>query len=161
MPDADGALQLRALGLRMKELSAAGNLAAAEGLGSGRTLRAQLLGAIRAASKPAVQSVKDAARTQLPKRGGLNDYIANEKIKTGTRLTGPRVGVRITASSGNWSENQTSVRHPVFGNRKRWAVTPIASPGWFTETLQHEVPAVTAAIRIAMEAVAAEATRRI
>ena len=158
---ADGALQLRALGLRLKVLSAAGDVAPAVGLGAGRSLRAQLTAGIREAAKPAVEATRQAARSSLPKRGGLNVYVADEQIKTAVRLTGPRVGVRIAAQSRSWNEDQSAVRHPVFGHRDRkWATTKV-TPGWFTETLTREAPMIIGAVLAAMEAVAVETTRRL
>lgn len=163
MPNADGALQLKALGVRLKALGAAGDLSPVSGLGSGRTLRAQLLGGIRAAAKPAVDATRQAARDSLPKKGGLNVYVADEKILTSIRLAGPKVGVRIKpASGGSWGDDQASVRHPVFGRRDRpWRTTQIAQPGWFSETLAREAPKAVVQIRAVMEAVAAEATGRL
>ena len=161
MANADAALQLKLIGLRMKALGAGGNMLAAPGLGAGRTLRAQLLGSIRAAAKPAVEATRQAARDTLPKGGGLNEYIAAEKIKVATRLTGPQVGVRIVAQSGQWNSDQSEVRHPVFGRKnKPWTVTK-TTPGWFEGTLIREVPRVIVPIRAAMEAVAVEAMGRL
>ena len=163
MPNADAALQLKALGVRMKALGAAGALQAAPGLGSGRTLRAQLLAGIRVAAAPAVAATRQAARDSLPKRGGLNDYIATEKIAVSVRLAGPAVGVRITAVGG-WGSNAGTVRHPVFFHppkRLVWVEQQIGSSGWFTETLAREAPKVLGPVRAAMEAVAVEATARI
>ena len=162
MANADAALQLKMIGLRMKALGAGGNMLAAPGLGAGKTLRAQLFGAIRTAAKPAVEATRQAARDTLPKRGGLNKYIAAEKIKVATRLTGPMVGVRIVAQSGQWNSDQSEVRHPVFGRKNRpWTSTTIATPGWFERTLTREAPKVIGPIRVAMEAVAVEAMGRL
>ena len=162
MANADAAMQLKAIGLRLKLLSAGGNILAAEGMGAGRTLRAQLLGSIRSAVKPAVEATRQAARETLPKRGGLNEYIAGEKIKVSTRLTGPQVGVRIAAQSGQWSGDQSEVRHPVFGRRnKPWTTTKVSTPGWFTGTLTHETPKIMGPMYAAMEAVAVEAMGRL
>lgn len=162
MPNADAAMQLRAVGLRLKALGAAGNAAAAPGLGTGKTLRAQLLGGIRAAVKPSVEATRKAALDILPKAGGLNVYISGEQIKVATRLTGPQVGVRIVAASGQWNSDQSEVRHPVFGRRKaKWAVTKVATPGWFHGTLTRETPKILAPMRAVMESVAVEATRRL
>ena len=162
MANADAALQLKAIGLRMKALSAGGNILAAPGLGAGKTLRAQLLGSIRAAAKPAIEATREAARSTLPKSGGLNEYIAAEKIKVSTRMTGPRVGVRIVAQSGQWNIDQSEVRHPVFGRSNRpWTTTKIATPGWFEKTLTREAPKAIGPISAAMEAVAIEAMGRL
>jgi hypothetical protein len=149
--------------MRLKALGAAGFGAPSADLGAGTSLRAQLLGAIRVASKPAVAAVKDAARDQLPKSGGLNEYVAKERISSSTRLSGRQAGVRIRAqsSTSNWGDGQTQVRHPVFGHRNRkWAETKLPNPGWFTETLQRQQPLVAAQVLVAMKAVQAEVTTR-
>jgi hypothetical protein len=170
----NGATQLRELGLRLKALGAAGDLGAAEGLtgsafGSGKTLRAQLLSGIRMAAKPAVEAARQAARDQLPKKGGLNTFVADTQITSRTRLTGPRVGVRIGVNKGApgskahraYGANKGVINHPVFGHLDRRAEQTLSSSGWFDKTLQDQQPVMTAAVRAAMEAVAIEATRRL
>ena len=162
MANVDAALQLKMIGLRMKALGAGGNILAAPGLGAGKTLRAQLLGSIRAAAKPAIEATRQVARETLPKGGGLNEYIAAEKIKVSTRMTGPQVGVRIVAQSGQWNSNQSEVRHPVFGHKNRpWTATTIATPGWFSKTLIREAPKIVGPVRAAMTVVAVEAMGRL
>lgn len=163
MVEATGPADLKYLGMRLKALGAAGFGAPAADLGAGKTLRAQLLGAIRVASKPAVAAVKAAAREQLPKSGGLNEYVAKERITSATRLSGRSVGVRIRAQSStrNWGDGQATVRHPPFGHKNRkWTETKLPNPGWFTETLQHQQPLAAAQILAAMKAVQAEVTTR-
>ena len=162
MANVDAALQLKMIGLRMKALGAGGNILAAPGLGAGKTLRAQLLGSIRAAAKPAIEATRQVARDTLPKGGGLNEYIAAEKIKVSTRMTGPQVGVRIVAQSGQWNNGQSEVRHPVFGRKdRRWTTTRVSTPGWFSETLTRETPKMMGPLSVAMEAVAVEAMGRL
>jgi hypothetical protein len=165
----NGATQLKALGVRLKALGAAGDLAASDNLGSlkfggGKTLRAQLLAGIRIAAKPAVEATKQAARDSLPKKGGLNNYVADTQITTATRLTGPRVGVRIGVKRGNhkaYGANKGTIRHPVFGHADRWVDQELHVRGWFDKTLEGQKPQVTAKVQAAMEAVAIEATRRL
>jgi ribosomal protein L16/L10AE len=170
----NGATQLKALGVRLKALGAAGDLAASDNLGSlkfggGKTLRAQLLTGIRIGAKPAVEAARQAARNTLPKKGGLNTFVADTQIVSRTRLTGPRVGVRIGVNKGvpgskahrAYGANKGTVNHPVFGHEDRRVVQELHSRGWFDKTLEQQQPVITAAVRSAMEAVAIEATRRL
>lgn len=174
MPNADGAMQLKALGVRLKALGAAGDLGAAEGLtgtafGRGKTLRAQLLAGIRNGAKPAVEAARQAARDKLPKKGGLNTFVADTQIVSRTRLSGPRVGVRIGVNKGApgtrahraYGANKGVVNHPVFGHLDRRAEQTLSAAGWFDQTLKDQQSLMTTKVRLAMEAVAYEATRRL
>jgi hypothetical protein len=173
MASVDGALQLKALGARLKALGAEGNLGASNDLapvfGHGKTLRAQLLAGIRAGSKPAVEAARQAARNKLPKKGGLNTFVADTQIVSRTRLTGPRVGVRIGVNKGApgtrahraYGANKGVINHPVFGHLDRRSEQTLNTKGWFDQTLKDQAPIVTAAVRLACEVVAQEATRRL
>lgn len=166
----NGALQLQAVGRRFKQLAAYQNLGAAEGLGSGRSLRAQLLAGIRAGTKPGVEATKEAARRELPKHGGLNEYVASTLIGTYTRLTGPQVGIRIGVRKDPrahkaYGANKGLIRHPVFARgdqtRDQWRWVDQKVPaGWFDETLRKSTPAVVAAVTKTCELIAAELTMR-
>lgn len=175
-----GALQLQAVGRRFKELAglsanasawSAQTGAASQSLGlPGRSLRAQLLAGIRAGTKPAVESVRQAARDELPKHGGLNEYVASSLIGTYSRITGPRVGVRIGVRKGAgahkaYGANKGRIRHPVFAKgtqtRDKWHwVDQSVRPGWFDRTLEKETPAVVVVVTKTCELIAAELTRR-
>lgn len=164
----NGALQLQALGARLKTL-AGYQLAEASAdltdLGRGKTLRSQLLSGIRAGAKPAIEATRQAAREKLPKKGGLNEYVATTQITSATRVTGPRVGVRIGVKKGQhkaYGANKGSIRHPVFG-KDRWVVQqlPSGAVGWFDDTLKREAPKAVVPILAAMQRVADEATRRL
>lgn len=170
MPNADGAMQLKALGVRLKALGAADLGMASPALadlGTGKTLRSQLLAGIRAGTKPAIEATRQAARDSLPKRGGLNEYVAATQITSSTLLTGPRVGVRIGVKKGQHKAvgaNRGRLRHPVFG---KWLEgqpdqqLPGNAIGWFDLTLRREAPKTVVPLLAAMERVAAEATRRL
>lgn len=170
MPNADvGAIQLKRLGLRMKALGASGLNQAATDLGpefgAGKTLRAQLLAGIRLGAKPAIEEARRVARDTLPKHGGLNEEVATTAITVATRLTGPRVGVRIAVPKGRKKSNKTygankgTVRHPVFG-KNRWVDQKVPA-GWFDSSLQRSAPLIVGPIQAAMKAVSIEATRRL
>jgi hypothetical protein len=176
MPDMviEGAWQLKELGARLKVLGAEGNLAAADNLGAagfgrGKTLRAQLLTGIRIGAKPAVEATRQAAREQLPKKGGLNNYVADTQIVSRTRVTGPRVGVRIGVNKGApgsaahraYGANRGVINHPTFGHQDRRVDQTLPTAGWFDKTLEEQQPVIVSAVTAAMEAVAIETTRRL
>lgn len=170
MPD-NGALQLQALGKRFKTLAKTGDISASAGIGlSGRSLRAQLLAGIRAGTKPAVEATRQAAREQLPKAGGLNEYVATTLVGTYTRLSGPRVGVRIGVRKGSgshkaWGANKGTIRHPVFAkgsqtpDQWRWVEQQVPA-GWFDQTLLKSTPGMAVAVQKTCELIAAELTMR-
>src|SRR5690242_8932474 len=78
---------------------------------------------IREIAKPAVDAVRKSALESLPKRGGLNEWVAEATIKTSI-LTGSRsAGVSIRARKTGHdlpAINAGTARHPVFGNRNAW-----------------------------------------
>lgn len=146
-----GAEQMRVLD---KELRAAGI--------EGKGLRRELHAGLRAAAKPMAEAAKQAAREELPKAGGLNEWVASgptkgEKTRWAVRnsLTGRGAGTRIRAVKKGGSKgahdlaklDEGIARHPTFGRRGRgqWKDTPIKA-GWFSDTLQREAPAVQLAL---------------
>lgn len=175
MPSADGALQMRELGIRLKALAGYQNGAASADLldlGKGKTLRSQLLAGIRAASKPMIEDSRQAARDMLPRAGGLNEYVASTQISTYNRLTGPRVGVRIGTPTGTtqakraYGANKGTVYHPTIGTvnkpRPLWRWTKETVPkGWFDDSLRKSSSLVSPAIEAVCRRVAEEITRRI
>lgn len=127
----EGAEQLDRLS---RELRAVGN----------KDLRRDLYRGIQRATKPLKERAKDAARSKLPKRGGLNEFVAASKFATKTRGSGANVGVRITAAKAGHdvrSIDRGRLRHPVFGNRSVW-VNQSVEPGWFSETIDDGAPVV-------------------
>lgn len=120
--------QLEVVGLRLKAAGAAG-------------LKLSLAREIKEATKPLIEEVRKAAERDLPKSGGLNDWISKGKFTSTTRFTGPQLGIRIKRS-GQFNRATNSFRHPVFGHRDRWVSQPI-SMEWFYATLDHYAPLVT------------------
>lgn len=147
-----GARQLERLGL---ELKAAGV--------EGKGLRRNLLASLRVAAQPLAQAAKDSALEKLPKSGGLNEYIANSNIVARTRLTGPRVGVRIVAKKSGGSKGHDleamdagKFRHPVYGRKgTKWQEQSV-EPGWFSEPMKKSAPEMEAAALLALEVTARE-----
>lgn len=139
-----GAEQLRLLGTKLR-------VAGTEG----KVLRRELLASMRAAAKPMADAAKAAAEEELPKGGGLNQYVADSRFAVRNRLTGFNAGVRISATKGKHKLkllDQGTAYHPVFGNRKVWAENEVKA-GWFTDTLQKQKPKVQIALLTAMHAV--------
>jgi hypothetical protein len=133
-----GAEQMRILGA---ELRAMGE--------EGKVFRRGLLAGIRAAAAPAPEAAKASARALLPKRGGLNEYVASSRISVRNRLVGKAVGVRIAGVKGNHSLEDIdagSVKHPVYGNRKVKWPTQAVTPGWYSKPMEATSPEVTAAV---------------
>jgi hypothetical protein len=129
-----------------RDLKAAGSPA--------RGLRLELLRAMRLAGKPMADAARESARENLPKRGGLNTYVADDaKIAVRNRVAANRgVGVRIVATEGGVNLTRMDkgmVRHPVYGNRAAWVSQTIAD-GWFTKPLNERAPVAQAEIVMAM-----------
>lgn len=124
-----GAEELEVLGRQLKELG-------------DKELRRDLFRGFSRATKPLKEDVRRSALRSLPSRGGLNQWVADAKLATRTRVSGKTVGVRIAGSRSNKqlrksdlnAINRGRLRHPVFGNRKVW-VTQMVKPGWFTDPL--------------------------
>lgn len=144
-------------------------------------LRKELLRGIRVAVKPLVPLVKDAARSDLPQRGGLADEVASSQVSSRTRTTSSRdhsAGVKLVAQKerpaskaarkGKKGADKPSsryfdlaaidrgeVRHPVFGNRREWAKTNV-KPGFWTDTINDHDDEIERDIVQAMDNVAAK-----
>lgn len=107
---------------------------------------------IRAIATPAVAAVRQSALSTLPKRGGLNQWVADAVIKTSI-LTGPRsAGVSIRARKTGHDLpkiNAGTARHPLYGNTSYWYETPV-QPGFFTRPLDEMAPVAEALFLRAM-----------
>lgn len=86
-----GARELRELGRDLKAEGRADPFRA-------KCLRAELFQAFQRATKPVKEEIRRSALESLPKRGGLNVYIAELKTVTQSRISGASIGVRITSS---------------------------------------------------------------
>ena len=147
-----GAEQLRALG---RDLKAAGE--------EGKGLRRKMLAGMRAAGRPLAEKVKESARDNLPKRGGLNEWAAASRVTVRNSLTGKSVGTRIVVGKRKHDISDMdagSLRHPVYGNRKKWVGQSIAE-GAFSKPLEHSAPEIQAALLAVMEMTARQIERGI
>jgi hypothetical protein len=171
-----GAEQLRALG---KDLRAMGE--------EGKGFRKELLASMRVVGKPLVEATRASARAVLPKKGGLNEFIATSNIAARNSLAGNRVGTRIVAKKPGGKKGHDLeafdngfFRHPVFGtdaqiaaltakqaitharggHGRAWAwVGQSVTPGWFTKPMNAAMPLVQAELMKAMAVTAAKITK--
>jgi len=141
-----GSAQLAALAVRLK-------------VAGDKTLRTELLRGLKSGADPLVKAVAEAARNQLPKRGGLNEQVAGQKVKVQVRTGARTAGVRLTTDAPDTKQTDSGfVRHPVFGHRDRkWPTQQIpAAKGWWSKTLANGAPDVQPELTAAMERVAAQ-----
>lgn len=144
MATVDASAQLREIAVRLREAGDRGNLNA-------------LRKSIRTSAAPLVSAVKEAAVEKLPHGGGLNEQVASQRVGVSIRTGARTAGVRLTTTAPDTSQtDQGFVRHPVFGNRKRWVREEIPqAAGWWSQTLTDKAPAVTPLIVAELERVAA------
>jgi hypothetical protein len=131
-----------------RELKAAGD----------KEMRRELAQGLGRATKPLKAAAKESARTTLPKRGGLAARVASSSFRTRTK-TGSSPSIQITAresKSADLAGLDAGVnRHPVWGNRARWA-TQRVTPGWFTRPMVEGGGDVRTSILAAVDAVLAK-----
>lgn len=141
--------QLRASAARLKVAGARG-------------VRTAMIRQLRAAAKPVAEDIQDSARESLPRRGGMNEYVAARKPKVSVRTTGRQAGVSIKYSGPGRYSDQSGWRHPVFGHKDRkWAETTVPSAeGWWERGGRKGTPAARIAMRAVLDEVAVEIMRR-
>lgn len=127
-------------------------------------LRRELLRGINRAVRPLKQAVQDAAVRELPKRGGLNRWVADSKFGSRTRATAGR-DARVTITTKKAGHDIRAIdrgrlRHPVFGNRTTW-VNQEVKPGWFTRTVSDGSPIVRRELERVIDDVARKIGRRV
>lgn len=121
-------------------------------------LRKELNKALRKAAKPLIAKTRDAARTQLPHRGGLANAVAKAPQRVQIRTGATTAGIRIVASGPVRGANAGRIRHPVYGNRTVFVEQDVPG-GWFDETLSHSADEVIPAIEAAMNDVIEKVVR--
>ncbi len=103
-----------------------------------KDLQRELRRAMSRMTKPMRRAGRQGALQILPHRGGLDEHVASTaRISTRVTLKRNGVGVRIVGDSRDnlhRMDEQGIVRHPLFGNRKKWIDERIR-PGWFTKPL--------------------------
>lgn len=127
-----------------------------------KELRKELYSAINRATKPLRANAKKSAERNLPKSGGLNKRVARARMSA-QRRTGRNPGVKIVAKGMDQFDlmNRGMVRHPVYGNRRRWVNQPIPeAKDWFTEPMQNGAKDVRREIVDAIDDVAKKLARK-
>lgn len=148
----EGASELRAVSVRLKEAGLV-------------DLRKEMNKKIRVATLPARPAIRASALATLPKRGGLNAYVAQAttttSVLTGLKTAGVVVRVkrrnRRTGKPNDMKDMDAGdIRHMVFGNPRVWAAQSVPA-GFATKPMQKLAPAVGAACVVAMRETAAAA----
>lgn len=129
----------------------------AEGHGA---LRLELMRGIRNAAKRAIPDVTNSALHTLPRTGGLNTRVASQVISVRSSYAGSGARVRLQGQGMKELRDIDAgrVRHPVWGNRKRWAAQNV-TPGFFTNPIVKRAPDIRMEIELIMRAVAYKVTR--
>lgn len=140
-----GSEGLAALNRRLRE---------AEAKGLQRELRRGLL----EGAAPLIPVAHAAARTELPRRGGLADRVGARPVKVRVSFAkSPSVRIAVAGTDAG-STNRGRLRHPTFGHRDRW-VNQAIKPGWFTDSMRQAAPTVRPRLVAAMERVAQQIAR--
>jgi hypothetical protein len=100
-------------------------------------LRKELHKAVQSAAKPLIPKMREAARANLPKHGGLNERIAKKPYRVQARTGANTAGVRIVGTKVDPRiNNQGRIAHPVFGRPGSTVVQIVPEArGYFDETL--------------------------
>lgn len=120
---------------------------------------ATLASAVDSAIGEAVDRLPDELRVSalslLPKRGGLNEVVAQSMISVAHRDDGVSVEVTVRASSQDDIDeiDAGTVRHPLFGNRDRWYVESVPS-GWWSKPVTVASQRVEPEIEQALDTIA-------
>lgn len=120
-----------------------------------RPLRNQLLRSVRQAAQEAIPDIREAARSQLPKSGGLADRVADQAYRVLASYAGSGARVRIGGLGMKELKDIDAgrLRHPVWGNRTVWRQQSV-KPGFFSETIRRRTPEIRAEIERGMAEVA-------
>lgn len=99
-------------------------------------VRAMRRGLNRAAKTSVTPAIRASALAILPKRGGLNAYVARASITTLISYASRSAGIRLRGRlKGGRSDvkriDDGTVRAPAWGHRTAWHTEAVA-PGWFT-----------------------------
>ncbi len=105
--------------------------------------------ALRAGARTGIPEVRQAARDRLPKRGGLNEYEADQKINVSVTSGARTAGVRIRGKASQRTDTGTW-RHPVPSmlgyDRSYWqwtSQTYSPAEGWWSDTWRAQSVKIT------------------
>lgn len=138
----EGAEKLQALAKALKQVG-------------DKELRKELFSSLQRATKPTREKVRANLAADLPHAGGLAAIMAASRLSTRTRAAGKNPAVRIEAKAPHdlRSMDKGRIRHPVYGNRKKWATQQI-EPGVFSKPIEEDAPQIRDEILSGMESVA-------
>lgn len=111
---------------------------------NGRQIIRDMQGMIRRSAGPAIRrEVRVHVMATLPKRGGLNAWVARAPVRIDVLTGGSSARVRVKVGRNSMTGRADlrgldagGVRHPLFGNRGRWygnAVVPESISDGITE----------------------------
>lgn len=112
-------------------------LAAAIKASGDKNLQRELTQGMRRAARPYPRAARQGALQILPHHGGLDERVAASRFSVRVRTSGSGAGLTVTGASGDnirRMDEQGIVRHPVYGDRKKW-VSERITRGWFTKPM--------------------------
>ncbi len=121
-----------------------------------KDLQRELYAGINRAVKPLRADIKESARTNLPRRGGLAAVVAKSSLRTQRRTSATRsAGVRIVATNrfSLYRLNQGQIRH-------RSGTIQRITPGWWTEPTEAVAEDVRREIVKALNGISRKLDRR-
>jgi len=115
-------------------------------LGTDRTIVNEMTKEIRRQFPQVRRAIKASAKEKLPKRGGLNRWVAASSVRVsvrrGARAAGMRIVVGRNSQSGKRSDikrlDAGTTRAPLFGNAKHWYPHSV-TPGFATTVVDTDV----------------------
>lgn len=131
--------------------------AAVRRLGSDRTIVNEMTKEIRKAGPILRAVIKKNAISFLPKRGGLNEWVASSKVRIAVRRGARSAGVNAVVGRNSAKRRTDSkaidrgrVRAPAWGRRTSWH-TQVVTPGFASKAVEDE--GATEFRRLVVEAV--------
>lgn len=126
---ADAAVELPLLAKRLKAAGMVG-------------VRSEMVAGLRRAARPLIPDIQASARANLPRRGGMNTFMAAKRPSVSVRTGASSAGVSIRyRGKGSYSDTG-EWRHPVFGHRDRWATTSYeGAVDWYPKGAEAGTPA--------------------
>lgn len=108
-------------------------------LGASRVIVNEMAKEIRGAVPPIRDAIKVHEVEVLPHRGGLGAWVARGRISARVRRAAKTAGVKLVQGRNSAQKRSDlkrldagSIRHPVHGNRKAWALQTVPA-GAFTK----------------------------
>lgn len=129
----------------------------------GRKIRSRAAARLREAAKPLAREVIDKGSDAMPLAGGMRARMKNARARVTVSLLGQRVSVSIPIKTEEGYairaiNRDGQIRHPVYGNRKNWAVTDVQAHS-YTDAFAEGAPAVVKATTMAAQEALAEIAR--